>query len=56
MTFSFKHVCRPQRPKGCKEDPHGKIAVEGGLVPEALTGFIGLAGSDLQDGMVPSEY
>ena len=35
---------------------HMAIAVEGGLVPKALTGFHALAGADLKDRGVPSEH
>ena len=48
---------RPQRENGeYSKYLHQVIAVEGVVKTKALTGYSGLAGSDLQDGGVPSEY
>ena len=55
MSFSFKYGMDSKDHKS-EEDIKAKIAVEGAIYAKALTGCQGLAGSDLQDGVVPSEH
>ena len=52
--FSFAYFKYPKDHK-FQEDIKAKIAVEGAIWPKALTRCQGLAGSALQDGVVPSE-
>ena len=54
ILFSFEFGVDPEDHKS-EEDIKAKIAVEGAILAKALTGCQELAGSELQDGEVPSE-